>query len=337
MKLWRATLYDESVSSADAAFLAAFLVVLFKDNAIFGERFFVRIEEVFRLLSRLNLPKSSTRLCASRARALSLSLACEPCMKLSVLIPVWNEGATLLEILEQVRAVPVEKEIILVDDGSTDGTRDILQSLIESGQAQDENGNVKDGNVKDGNVENNDLDLRIVLQEHGGKGVAVRRALSLARGDWIIVQDADLEYDPNDFVRLLAFAQKKRGRCVAVFGTRLLKGSPSRANQAQHSRTAFYYGRIGLSVWFRVLYGAPVSDVATCYKMVRRDVLQSFDLRGRGFELDFEIAARLARSGHRIWEVPVWYQPRSVLEGKKIKVVRDGLRAAWTLLKLRFL
>lgn len=332
MKLWRATLYDESVSSADAAFLAAFLVVLFKDNAIFGERFFVRIEEVFRLLSRLNLPKSSTRLCASRARALSLSLACEPCMKLSVLIPVWNEGATLLEILEQVRAVPVEKEIILVDDGSTDGTRDILQSLIESGQAQDEN-----GNVKDGNVENNDLDLRIVLQEHGGKGVAVRRALSLARGDWIVVQDADLEYDPNDFVRLLAFAQKKRGRCVAVFGTRLLKGSPSRANQAQHSRTAFYYGRIGLSVWFRVLYGAPVSDVATCYKMVRRDVLQSFDLRGRGFELDFEIAARLARSGHRIWEVPVWYQPRSVLEGKKIKVVRDGLRAAWTLLKLRFL
>jgi len=327
VKLWRATLYDEIVSGAEAALFMVIFTGLFKDNAIFGERFFVRIEEVFRLLSRLNLPKSSTRSCASRARALSLSLACEPCMKLSVLIPVWNEGATLLEILEQVRAVPVEKEIILVDDGSTDGTRDILQSLIESGQAQDE----------DGNVENNDLDLRIVLQEHGGKGVAVRRALSLARGDWIVVQDADLEYDPNDFVRLLAFAQKKRGRCVAVFGTRLLKGSPSRANQAQHSRTAFYYGRIGLSVWFRVLYGAPVSDVATCYKMVRRDVLQSFDLRGRGFELDFEIAAKLARSGHRIWEVPVWYQPRSVLEGKKIKVVRDGLRAAWTLLKLRFL
>lgn len=243
-------------------------------------------------------------------------------MKLSVLIPIWNEGATLLEILEQVRAVPVEKEIVLVDDGSTDGTREVLQGLLDSGRAQGENGTG---------------DLRIVLQQHGGKGVAVRRALSLARGDWVIVQDADLEYDPNDFLRLLAFAQKKRGRCVAVFGTRLLKGSPSRANQAQHSRTAFYYGRIGLSVWFRVLYGAPVSDVATCYKMVRREVLQGFDLRGRGFELDFEIAAKLARSGHRIWEVPVWYQPRSVLEGKKIKVVRDGLRAAWTLLKLRFL
>lgn len=242
-------------------------------------------------------------------------------MKLSVLMPVWNEGATLLEILEQVRAVAVDKEIILVDDGSTDGTRETLQKLLDDGVAEDEQGS---GN------------LRVVFQEHGGKGVAVRRALSLARGDWVIVQDADLEYDPNDFLKLLAFAEKKRERCVAVFGTRLLKGSPSRANQAAHSRTAFYYGRIGLSVWFRVLYGAPVSDVATCYKMVRREVLQSFDLRGRGFELDFEIAAKLARGGNRIWEVPVYYQPRSVLEGKKIRAVRDGLRAAWTLLKLRF-
>lgn len=298
--------------------------VAFKDNAIFSGRIFVRIEEVFRPLSRLWRSKFArieySIVCELRAD-LAGSPACEPCMKLSVLIPVWNEGATLLEILDQVRAVPVEKEIILVDDGSTDGTREILQGLIDSGQAQGKNG---------------DSDLRVILQEHGGKGVAVRRALSLARGDWVIVQDADLEYDPNDFLKLLAFAQKKRERCVAVFGTRLLKGSPSRANQARNSRTAFYYGRIGLSVWFRVLYGAPVSDVATCYKMVRREVLQGFTLRGQGFELDFEIAAKLARSGHRIWEVPVWYQPRSVLEGKKIKAVRDGLRAAWTLLKLRF-
>ncbi len=242
-------------------------------------------------------------------------------MKLSVLMPVWNEGATLLEILAQVRALPIDKEIILVDDGSDDGTRQVLQKLLDDGTARGENG---------------DGELRIVFQEHGGKGVAVRRALSLARGDWAIVQDADLEYDPRDFLKLLAFADKKGARCVAVFGTRLLKGSPSRANQAKSRRTAFYYGRIGMSIWFRVLYGAPVSDVATCYKMVRRDVLESFDLRGRGFELDFEIAAKLARRGHKIWEVPVWYQPRSVLEGKKIRVVRDGLRAAWTLLKLRF-
>ena len=244
-------------------------------------------------------------------------------MKLSVLMPVWNEGATLLEILEQVRRVPIEKEIILIDDGSSDGTRELLQQMIDDGNAQSEHAT-------------SSANIRVVFQEHGGKGVAVRRALGLARGDWVIVQDADLEYDPNDFLRLLAFAEKKRGRCQCVFGTRLLRGSPSRANQAANSRTAFYYGRIGLSIWFRILYGAPVSDVATCYKMVRRELLQSFDLRGRGFELDFEIAAKVARRGHRIWEVPVWYQPRSVLEGKKIKVVRDGIRAAWTLLKLRF-
>ncbi len=223
-----------------------------------------------------------------------------------------------------MRAVPVEKEIILVDDDSDDGTRETLQKLIYDGHAQCERSQCEN-------------DLRIVFQQHGGKGVAVRRALSLARGDWIVVQDADLEYDPNDFLKLLAFAEKKRGRCIAVFGTWLLKGSPSRANQAKNSRTAFYYGRIGMSVWFRILYGVPVSDVATCYKMVRREILQSFNLRGRGFELDFEIAAKLARRGYKIWEIPVFYQPRSVLEGKKIKVVRDGLRAAWTLLKLRFL
>ncbi len=247
-------------------------------------------------------------------------------MKLSVLMPVWNEGATLLEILEQVRAVPVEKEIILVDDGSTDGTRELLQSLIDDGRACGESAQGETG----------DSEVRVVFQEHGGKGVAVRRALGLARGEWTIVQDADLEYDPHDFLKLLAFAEKKRNRCQCVFGTRLLKGSPSRANQAKNSRTSFYYGRIGLSIWFRILYGAPVSDVATCYKMVRRELLQSLDLQGHGFELDFEIAAKVARRGHRIWEVPVYYQPRSVLEGKKIKAVRDGIRAAWTLLKLRF-
>lgn len=255
-------------------------------------------------------------------------------MKLSVLIPVWNEGATLLEILEQVRAVPIEKEVVLVDDGSTDATRDILRQLLARENAEIPSVETTDASEFD--VSNQSGDLRVIFQEHSGKGLAVRRALSVARGDWVVVQDADLEYDPNDFLKLLAFAEKKRGRSVAVFGTRLLKGSPSRANQAANSRTAFYYGRIGMSIWFRILYGVPVSDVATCYKMVRRNVLQGFDLRGRGFELDFEIAAKLARRGHRIWEIPVYYQPRSVLEGKKIKVVRDGLRASWTLLKLRF-
>ena len=173
-------------------------------------------------------------------------------MKLSVLMPVWNEGATLLEILEQVRRVPIEKEIILIDDGSSDGTRELLQQMIDDGRAQSEHAQSEHAQSEHAQSGAN---IRVVFQEHGGKGVAVRRALSLARGDWVIVQDADLEYDPNDFLRLLAFAEKKRGRCQCVFGTRLLRGSPSRANQAANSRTAFYYGRIGLSIWFRILYG----------------------------------------------------------------------------------
>ena len=239
-------------------------------------------------------------------------------MKLSVLMPVYNEAATLEEILRRVQAVPIEKEIIIVDNISTDGTRAILEAMIARGEAvwaEEEGG------------------IRIAFQtENKGKGASVRRALALARGDWVIVQDADLEYDPSDYLRLVALSQKKRN-CRAVFGTRLTRGSQTRANQP---RTAFYYGRVGLSILFRVLYGVPVSDVATCYKLMRRDVMQSLDLRASGFDLDFEIAAKLARRGVRIHEIPVSYQPRTVLEGKKIHALRDGMRAAWTLWKYRF-
>lgn len=249
-------------------------------------------------------------------------------------MPVWNETATLQEILQLVQSVAVEKEIIIVDDFSTDGTREQLQTLISEGRAFDASDDIHQPAFDSQDAAQK---IAIVFQtQHGGKGTSVRQGLSRARGEWVVVQDADLEYDPQDLLKLLAFAEKKGRRCSAVFGTRLLKGSPSRANQAANSRTAFYYGRIGLSVWFRVLYGAPVSDVATCYKMVKREVLQNLKLQGRGFELDFEIAAKLIRAGHRIWEVPVFYAPRSVFEGKKIRAVQDGLRAAWTLLKLRF-
>lgn len=242
---------------------------------------------------------------------------------LSVLMPVYNEAATLEEILRRIQAVPLEKEIIIVDNISTDGTRDILERFIQSGEA----------------VWADDVDappaasMRIAYQKvNRGKGASVRRALDLARGEWVIVQDADLEYDPMDYLKLLALTEKKP-KCQVVFGTRLVRGSATRRAQP---RTAFYYGRVGLSLFFRVLYGAPVSDVATCYKLMRRSLAQSLNLRANGFDLDFEIAARLARRGVRIFEVPISYAPRTVLEGKKIHAVHDGLRAAWTLWKYRF-
>lgn len=243
-------------------------------------------------------------------------------MQLSVLIPVYNERATLAEIVRRVQAVPLNKEIIIVDNCSTDGTREDLQAMLARGEA--------------GTAEAVDAPVRIFLQpENRGKGSSVRRALELARGEYVIVQDADLEYDPQDYLKLLAAITKGRGY-DAVFGTRLLPGSAARRQQP---RTSFFYGRVGLTVVFRLLYGSPLSDVATCYKLMRRDLAQQLQLRGNGFDLDFEIAAKLAklaRRGARIREVPISYQPRTELEGKKIRVVHDGLRAAATLLKYRF-
>jgi glycosyltransferase involved in cell wall biosynthesis len=250
-------------------------------------------------------------------------------LKLSVLIPVYNECATLAEILRRVAAVPLDTEIIVVDNCSTDGTRELLQGMLDDGSAQ---------------PSESDGRLRVYFQAiNQGKGSSVRRALELARGEYVIVQDADLEYDPQDYLKLLARAegQNHRGRRSrsydAVFGTRLLPGSTARQQQPH---TSFYYGRIGLSVVFRMLYASPLSDVATCYKLLRREVARSLNLRSNGFDLDFEIAAKLAkgrwRRGLRLTEIPISYEPRTELEGKKIRVVHDGLRAAWALLKYRF-
>ena len=238
---------------------------------------------------------------------------------LSVLMPVYNERATLEEILRRVRAIPLDLEIIVVDNVSDDGTREYLQSLLESGEAGDADSPAR---------------LRVVFQsENKGKGSSVRRALGLARGEWVIAQDADLEYDPRDYQKLLDLAARKR--LDAVFGTRLAPGSATRRDQP---RTAFFYGRVGLTVFYRVLYGAPLDDVATCYKLMERTFALSLDLRCDGFDLDFEIAAKVAlarKHGARVSQTPIRYHPRTELEGKKIRVVRDGVRAAWALLRFR--
>jgi glycosyltransferase involved in cell wall biosynthesis len=242
-------------------------------------------------------------------------------VKLSVLMPVFNERSTLQEILRRVQCVPIPLEIIVVDNCSTDGTRELLHEMLTRGEAGEEESTFL---------------LRVALQEvNRGKGSSVRRALKLARGEWVIVQDADLEYDPQDYVKLLALAEAKN--CDVVFGTRLLPGSEARQQQP---RTAFYYGRVGLSILLRVLYAAPISDVATCYKLLRRQVAKDLDLKSSGFDLDFEIGAKVAKRMRareiRYAETPISYQPRTEIEGKKIRVVHDGLRAARALLKYRF-
>jgi dolichol-phosphate mannosyltransferase len=271
-------------------------------------------------------------------------------MQLSVLMPVWNERSTIEEILRRVEAVPIEKEIIIVDNGSNDGTREFLTSLVESGRArwgkwtdtQHWNGIDHNADVLEAEAQGGSMPIRVVFQKaNRGKGASVRRALRLARADWVIVQDADLEYDPNDLVKLLQAAREKqaaqsrrrRRRPVAVFGSRLLEES---SRQAQ-SGSALYWGRVGLSRLFRLLYARSVTDVATCYKLMPRSVAQRLPLKSSGFDLDFEIAARLVRYGARIVEVPISYTPRSASQGKKLHAWNDGWRAARALLLYRFL
>jgi glycosyltransferase involved in cell wall biosynthesis len=242
-------------------------------------------------------------------------------MQLSVLMPVYNERATLEEILRRVMAVSLEKEIIIVDNCSTDGSRELLREWIAAGKAGEAG---------------SDAPVRVIFQDRNrGKGSSVRKALAEARAAWIIIQDADLEYDPRDFLKLYETALQQN--CDAVFGTRLSPGSDARRKQP---KTSFYFGRLGLAWFFKVLFRTPLSDVATCYKLMKRAVAQELNLESNGFDLDFEIAAKLARASKtralKLGEIPISYAPRTELEGKKIHAVRDGWRAVRALLKYRF-
>jgi glycosyltransferase involved in cell wall biosynthesis len=221
--------------------------------------------------------------------------------KLTVVIPVYNERGTVMTVLEKVKALPVSKEIIVIDNLSTDGTRELLETV-------------------------SDPEIRVVLQSKNlGKGTSVKLGFAMAKGEWVIIQDADLEYEPNDILRLLEHAEKASE--VAVFGSRLLTGNPQ-------GMLAFYIGRVVLNLIFRLLFGARTTDVATCYKLVRSDIAKRLRLRCSGFDLDFELASALRRLGYNIAEVPITYRPRTIAEGKKIRPM-DGIKAIATMLRVR--
>ncbi|MBS1252487.1 MAG: Prophage bactoprenol glucosyl transferase [Anaerolineales bacterium] len=218
-------------------------------------------------------------------------------MKLSVLIPVYNEGASVAEIVERVATVDVEKEIIIVDDGSVDTTPDILRGLVVD-------------------------DVRTIHHpENRGKGAAIRTALEAATGDAIIIQDADLEYDPEDYVPLLeAFG---RGGADVVYGVRDL------SEQRFHMR----WGNRLMTLATNLLFGTRLRDMETCYKLVDRELMQSLDLQSEGFDIEGEITAKLLRRGLRIREVLIRYYPR--YEEKKLSPL-DGIPTLWALIKYRF-
>ncbi|MDD5031561.1 MAG: glycosyltransferase family 2 protein [Patescibacteria group bacterium] len=221
-------------------------------------------------------------------------------MKLSVIIPVYNEINTIAEIIERVGKVPVEKEIIVVDDGSTDGTDKKIDGLPG---------------------------IKTLKHESNlGKGAAIRTGLALASGELVIIQDADLEYDPDDYLKLMA--PIKEGLADAVYGSRNL------GNNKPGTMT-YKWGGIFLSHLANFLYGLKITDEATCYKLFKTDILKSLNLKCRRFEFCPEVTAKLAKRGYKIKEIPISYSPRSFSEGKKIKWT-DGLSAIFTLIKLRF-
>ncbi len=229
-------------------------------------------------------------------------------MKLSVIICVYNERDTILTVLERVRAVDLgpgwEKEIIVVDNFSTDGTRELLQGLDMP-------------------------DVKVIFHPRNlGKGTSVRTGIAHCTGDYAIIQDADLEYDPAEYP--LFIERIERDHPVAIYGSRTLGG------RAVYKYIANYLGVRFLTWLTNLLYGARLTDVATAAKMVRVDVLKSLNLTGKGFDLDFELTDKLLRAGHEIVEIPITYRPRSIEEGKKIRPW-DGIWALRVILRDRFL
>lgn len=220
----------------------------------------------------------------------------------SVIIPVYNEAGTVRQIVERLLAVPFEKEIIAVDDGSTDGSADVLRELARA---------------------HPETVTAVTLPVNRGKGAAVRAGLSASSGDRFIVQDADLEYDPEDIPGLLA-ALDKAGTDV-VYGSRIL-------GRTQHGYAGFYVGGIVVSLVASLLFRTHISDEPTCYKLFGRELLDKIDLTCTGFEFCPEITAKALRRGLTIREAPISYHARSFREGKKINW-RDGIKAVCYLVK----
>jgi len=243
--------------------------------------------------------------------------------KLSVVMPVYNERATVEEILSRVQTVEYEKEILVVDDGSTDGTREFLQEVARSALAPGVMRLPKTGReLRTGNI-------RVLLQERNqGKGAALRRGFQEARGELLVVQDADLEYDPQDYTVLLEPIE--RGQADVVFGSRFLGGP---------HRVLFFWHSVGnrfLTMFSNMLTNLNLTDVWVCYKAFRRDVIEKIRLREDRFGFEPEVTAQVARLGCRIYEVPVSYHGRTYAEGKKI-TWRDGVWALWYVLRYNLL
>ena len=233
---------------------------------------------------------------------------------LGILMPAFNEENTIGEILNRLASVirndlPREigsSEIVIVNDGSMDRTQSIIEEF---------------------KLSNPDLNIKNFYQKNGGKGLAIRKAIQEADTDILVIQDADLEYDPKDFTVMLPYIVN--GRYSVVYGSRFLD------HQNKHSYSSFYIGGRLVSFVSNFLYGLHLTDEPTCYKMFTRESVSKIKLNCTGFEFCPEFTAKIAKAGYDILEVPIHYYPRSIEEGKKISWI-DGVEAIWTLIKYRF-
>jgi glycosyltransferase involved in cell wall biosynthesis len=222
---------------------------------------------------------------------------------LSVVMPVYNERDTIEQIIPRVLAVPIRIELIVVDDGSTDGTRDLLTALRQKHE------------------------FHLIFQpQNGGKGAALRRGFQEVKGDLVVIQDADLEYSPEEFPELIELICQ--GRADVVYGSRFI---------GRHRVFMFthYAGNRLLTLMTNALYNTMLTDMETCYKVMRTEVLRSFTLQSNGFGIEPELTAKIFKRNYRVYEVPITYDGRGYDEGKKI-TWRDGVVALWVLLKYRF-
>ncbi|GAB4118713.1 MAG: glycosyltransferase family 2 protein [Roseiflexaceae bacterium] len=224
-------------------------------------------------------------------------------IRLSALVPVYNEQETLVAIVEKLEQISIVDQIIIVDDASIDGTRPIIESLAAAGRVD-----------------------AYYHEQNRGKGAALRTAVMMAKQPYLVIQDADLEYDPNDFYAMAEAVQ--RYQAMVVYGSRFMGGS----------RTGMlwthYLGNRVLTMIFNLLFWQRLTDMETCYKLFRTDLIQQIGIDHDRFDVDPELTAKIIRAGHRIYEVPIAYQGRTYLAGKKIKP-RDAITAVQTLWRYR--
>ena len=231
-------------------------------------------------------------------------------MKLSIIIPVYNEEKTILDILNKISNVKlgVDKEVIIIDDGSIDNSKKIIEDYLR--------------NIK----KSKNLEFKFFSKVNGGKGSAIKKGIKLCSGDIITIQDADLEYDPEDFKKLISpiIAGKEK----VVYGSRFLK-------EHEPMYKIYFLGNKFLTFLTQILYGTKITDMETCYKVFRKEAIKDMEIRANSFDMEPEITAKILKSGIKIKEMGISYNPRSIKEGKKINW-KDGLQAIWTLVYWKF-